>query len=120
MGGRGFELRALCITSCSPVYYLLQRAVSRLQKLNPNVAVSADTENIDDKPDNFFNLMSSVQAVVLKIHWWAWLAVTATPPHCSLPQLRLNKLCRQHRIKLFCDVWGYYGYCFTDLQEHCK
>ena len=54
MGGRDFELRALRITSCSPVYYLLQRAVPRLQKLNPNVAVSAGTENIDDKPDNFF------------------------------------------------------------------
>ena len=37
----------------------------------------------------------------------------------SHSQLRLNELCRSNGVKFFCgDVWGYYGYFFTDLNQH--
>ena len=33
--------------------------------------------------------------------------------------MRVNQICRDNHIKYFCgDVWGYYGYFFTDLGEH--
>jgi len=36
-----------------------------------------------------------------------------------LLQIRLDELCRGSGTKFFCgDVWGYYGYFFTDLGEH--
>ena len=32
-----------------------QQAVSRLQVLNPNVTVTADTDRVEDKPDDYFS-----------------------------------------------------------------
>ena len=34
-------------------------------------------------------------------------------------EVKLDEICRANHIKFFCgDVWGYYGYFFTDLGEH--
>ena len=74
-----------------------------LQALNPNVSVFADTEPVEDKNDAFFTQFSAV-------------CITC----CSLPTLlHINTLCRANGIKFFCgDVWGFYGYFFSDLGEH--
>lgn len=80
-----------------------EQAVEQLQALNPNVVISADTDCIDDKDDAFFTQFSAV-------------CVTSS----SLPTLlHINAVCRAHGIKFFCgDVWGFYGYFFSDLGEH--
>lgn len=80
-----------------------EQAVEQLQALNPNVTVLADTDRISDKEDTFFTQFSAV-------------CVTSS----SLATLlHINGVCRAHGIKFFCgDVWGFYGYFFTDLGEH--
>lgn len=33
--------------------------------------------------------------------------------------MRIDSVCRENQVKFLCgDVWGYYGYFFTDLGEH--
>lgn len=80
-----------------------EQAVEQLQALNPNVKILADTDCIDNKDDAFFTQFSAV-------------CVTS----CSLATLlHVNAVCRVHGIKFFCgDVWGFYGYFFSDLGEH--
>lgn len=75
-------------------------SLERAQNLNPMVEVHADPSHIQDKPDHFF---LQFDAVVLT--------------RCSRDlMLRLDQLCSQHNIKVFCgDVYGYYGYMFTNL-----
>lgn len=75
----------------------------RTQQLNPMVEVRADTDDISDKPDDFFTDFDVVCALC-----------------CKPTQLyRLNKVCEDKKIKFFCgDVFGYYGYMFTDLGLH--
>lgn len=75
----------------------------QLQALNPNVTVLADKETVGEKDDAFFMQFSAV-------------CVTC----CSLSSLlHINEVCRAHGIKFFCgDVWGFYGYFFSDLGEH--
>ena len=67
------------------------------------VEVRADTDDISDKPDDFFTNFDVVCALC-----------------CKPTQLyRLNKVCEDKKIKFFCgDVFGYYGYMFTDLGLH--
>lgn len=84
----------------------LQRAESskdRTQLLNPMVEVTADTDNVADKPDNFFTNFDVICALC-----------------CSPSQLnRINEICADNNIKFFCgDVFGYYGYMFSDLGLH--
>ena len=77
--------------------------MGQLQALNPNVKVVADTQSIEDKNDIFFTQFSAV-------------CVTC----CSIPLLiHINTICHTHNIKFFCgDVWGFYGYFFSDLGDH--
>ncbi|XP_075230809.1 SUMO1 activating enzyme subunit 1 [Lycorma delicatula] len=82
------------------------RAISsleRAQALNPLVDVKAESENVANKPDNFFT---------------QWDVIVAT--NCPLKQLlRLNGICRSAGVKFFCgDVFGFFGYFFVDLQIH--
>ena len=77
--------------------------MGQLQALNPNVTVAVDTEAVGKKDDEFFTQFSAV-------------CVTGCSLSCLL---HLNKLCRDHGIKFFCgDVWGFYGYFFSDLGNH--
>ena len=80
-----------------------KQAVVQLQALNPNVDVLADTDPVGEKDDTFFTQFSAV-------------CVSCS----SLPfLLHINNVCRTHGIKFFCgDVWGFYGYFFSDLGEH--
>ena len=67
------------------------------------VEVTADTDNVDDKPDDFFTKFDVVCATCCK-------ASTLT---------RINNVCATSGVKFFAgDVFGYYGYMFTDLGEH--
>lgn len=80
-----------------------EASLQRAQNLNSMVNIEADTSNIDDKPDTFFNNFDVVCAT-----------------QCTITQLkRINEICRKHNVKFFCgDVWGAYGYTFADLIEH--
>ncbi|KAM7398887.1 hypothetical protein PAMP_018192 [Pampus punctatissimus] len=79
-------------------------SLERAQKLNPMVQVHADTDRVEEKPDDFFLQFDAV-------------CLTG----CSKDlMVRVDLLCSQHNIKVFCgDVYGYYGYMFSNLgQEH--
>ncbi|KAG7215387.1 hypothetical protein INR49_022555 [Caranx melampygus] len=81
-----------------------QASLERAQNLNPMVEVHADTDRIEDKPDDFFLQFDAV-------------CLTG----CSRDlMVRVDQLCSQRNIKVFCgDVYGYYGYMFCNLgQEH--
>ncbi|KAL6265317.1 SUMO-activating enzyme subunit 1 [Pogonomyrmex barbatus] len=80
-----------------------EASLPRAQNLNPMVNVSADSGNIDDKPDEYFGQFDIVCAM-----------------HCTITQLkRINRACRNQKVKFFAgDVWGTIGYVFIDLQEH--
>lgn len=67
------------------------------------VNISADTDNLDDKSDDYFKKFSVVIAT-----------------QCTLTQIkRLNKICRKYNIKfLVGDVFGTFGYGFNDLVTH--
>lgn len=78
-------------------------SLERAQALNPLVKVTADTDHVDDKDDDFFT---------------KWSVVIAT--ECSQEQLiRISNVCHKASVKFFCsDVFGFYGFTFADLQEH--
>uniref|UniRef100_H3D7D5 SUMO1 activating enzyme subunit 1 n=1 Tax=Tetraodon nigroviridis TaxID=99883 RepID=H3D7D5_TETNG len=81
-----------------------QASLERAQNLNPMVKVHADSDRIEEKPDDFF---LGFEAVCLT--------------GCSKDlMVRIDQLCSQHNIKVFCGhVYGYYGYMFCNLgQEH--
>ncbi|KAF7390874.1 hypothetical protein HZH66_009354 [Vespula vulgaris] len=80
-----------------------EASLQRTKNLNPMVNVEADSANIDDKPDEYFNNFNVICAT-----------------QCTMTQLKkLNKICRQYKIKFFAgDVWGTFGYTFADLGEH--
>ncbi|XP_006822130.2 SUMO-activating enzyme subunit 1-like [Saccoglossus kowalevskii] len=80
-----------------------EASVQRSAELNPNVKIIADTDNVENKPDEFFTTFDLV-------------CVTC----CNLQtMLRINDICRQNKIKfLATDVFGYYGYMFSDLVDH--
>ena len=91
------------------VHHLLfgfQRAESslhRTQQLNPMVEVTADTDNVDDKSDDFFANFRVICATC-----------------CTKTQLlRINKISHDNDIMFFAgDVFGFYGFMFADLNEH--
>lgn len=78
-------------------------SLERAQALNPLVKVTADTDGVDDKDDDFFT---------------KWSVVIAT--ECTKEQLlHINSICHKANVKFFCaDVFGFFGYTFADLQEH--
>lgn len=77
--------------------------MSRAQQLNPMVQITADSEDIADKPDTFFEQFDVICAT-----------------ECPVEQLiRINQICREKSVKFFCgDVFGMFGYTFADLQIH--
>ena len=67
------------------------------------VEVKADTSNVDDKDDAFFKEFDVICATC-----------------CTPDQLRrINNITHGNNIMFFAgDVNGFYGYLFTDLNEH--
>lgn len=75
----------------------------KTQQLNPMVEVKADPGDVSDKPDDFFTNFDVVCALCCK----------------PTELFRINQICADNKIKFFCgDVYGYYGYMFTDLGLH--
>ncbi|CAH1261333.1 SAE1 [Branchiostoma lanceolatum] len=80
-----------------------EASLDRTQNLNPNVKVTADTEDVKDKPDEFFTKFSVV-------------CLTC----CSQQTLRrVGHVCHDNGVKFYAgNVHGYCGYMFADLGEH--
>jgi len=80
-----------------------EASIERARALNPMVDISADTEPLTDKNADFF---APYDVVVL-----------SGARNSEL--LRVDNICRERGIKFFAgDMWGTFGYCFADLQEH--
>ncbi|KAH3844301.1 SUMO-activating enzyme subunit 1-like [Dreissena polymorpha] len=80
-----------------------EAARSRTQLLNPMVEVSADTEHVEEKPEVYFTNFDVVCVLCCK----------------PSEQMRINQICADNNIKFFSgDVFGYYGYMFSDLGFH--
>ncbi|XP_017471105.1 PREDICTED: SUMO-activating enzyme subunit 1 [Rhagoletis zephyria] len=80
-----------------------EASIERARALNPMVEISADTGSLASKNIEYFAEFDVV------------VAIGAT----NKELLRVDNICREKAIKFFCgDVWGMFGYCFGDLQEH--
>uniref|UniRef100_A0A8B9UD68 SUMO-activating enzyme subunit 1 n=1 Tax=Anas zonorhyncha TaxID=75864 RepID=A0A8B9UD68_9AVES len=80
-----------------------EASLERAQNLNPMVAVKADPENVESKPEEFFTHFDAV-------------CLTC----CSRDvMVRVDQICHKHGVKFFTgDVFGYHGYMFANLGEH--
>uniref|UniRef100_V9L2V0 SUMO-activating enzyme subunit 1 n=1 Tax=Callorhinchus milii TaxID=7868 RepID=V9L2V0_CALMI len=80
-----------------------EASLERAQNLNPMVEVKVNTDNIRDKPEEFFTQFDAVCLIC-----------------CARDvMVRIDHLCHTHNIKFFAgDVFGYIGYMFADLGEH--
>ncbi|XP_052902131.1 SUMO-activating enzyme subunit 1 [Anopheles moucheti] len=80
-----------------------EASLTRAQILNPMVELNADAEALDSKEDAYFKGFDVV-----------CLIGASTAQH-----VRVDTICREADVKFFAtDVWGMYGFCFTDLQKH--
>ena len=67
------------------------------------VDVSADTDNIADKSEDFFKNFDVI-------------CVTCC---ATQAMVKINEICHENNIMFFAgDIFGYYGYMFADLNEH--
>uniref|UniRef100_A0A6J0T687 SUMO-activating enzyme subunit 1 n=1 Tax=Pogona vitticeps TaxID=103695 RepID=A0A6J0T687_9SAUR len=80
-----------------------EASLERARDLNPMVDVKADSENIAQKPEEFFTCFDVV-------------CLTC----CSQESLlKVEQICQKNNIKFFTgDVFGYHGYMFANLGEH--
>ncbi|XP_072163927.1 SUMO-activating enzyme subunit 1-like [Diadema setosum] len=75
----------------------------RAQNLNPNVDVQVEVGDITEKPEEFFKQFDIV-------------CLTCCSP---TTMMRINDMCHRNDIKFFAgDVYGFYGFSFTDLNHH--
>lgn len=83
-----------------------QRAKSsldRTQQLNPMVNVNADDSDPQQKTDDYYKNFDVICATCCS----------------SLLLTRIDKISAENNIKFFAgDVFGYYGYMFSDLGNH--
>lgn len=80
-----------------------EASIERAKALNPMVEISADTQPLSEKGAEFFDGFDVV--------------VVIGAPNNEL--VRINNICRDKSIKFFAgDVWGMFGFCFADLQQH--
>jgi len=80
-----------------------EESVERAKSLNPMVEISTDIEALEHKDESFFKTFDVV--IILGAS--------------NKEILRINQICRKNNVKFFTgDVWGMFGYGFTDLQEH--
>lgn len=83
---------------------IAEASKERAQALNPMVKVVVDTDNMSDKPDDFF-----IQFDVVVIS------------RCSDKELliKINDICRRNNCLFYTGgVHGLYGYMFADLNQH--
>ncbi|XP_075147042.1 SUMO1 activating enzyme subunit 1 [Haematobia irritans] len=80
-----------------------EASIERSKALNPMVEISADTQPISEKTEEFFKEFDVV--VVIEAS--------------NIEIIRVNEICRKNDIKFFSgDVWGMFGYNFADLKDH--
>ncbi|KAM4641558.1 SUMO-activating enzyme subunit 1 [Discoglossus pictus] len=80
-----------------------EASLERAQNLNPMVEVKVDTENIDQKPEDFYTQFDAV-------------CLTCCPRDLLV---KVDQICHKHGIKFFTgDVFGYHGYMFANLGDH--
>lgn len=80
-----------------------EASIDRAKALNPMVEISADTETLNKKGSDFFKQFDVV--VVIGAN--------------NDELVRIDNICRENEIKFFAgDVWGTFGFCFADLQNH--
>ncbi|XP_013400398.1 SUMO-activating enzyme subunit 1 isoform X1 [Lingula anatina] len=80
-----------------------EASVERTALLNPMVEVTADSSDIAEKDETFFQNFDVVCATNL----------------IKDQLLRINSICHENKIKFFAgDVFGYHGFMFADLNEH--
>lgn len=78
-------------------------AVVRAQKLNPMVKITVDTQALSSKEEQFFKAFDVV------------VVTDATEEE----MIRVSDICHALGKQFFAgDVYGIYGFCFTDLGEH--
>ncbi|XP_053577797.1 SUMO-activating enzyme subunit 1 [Bombina bombina] len=80
-----------------------EASLERAQNLNPMVDVKVDTENIEEKPEDYFTQFDAV-------------CLTCCPRDVLV---KVDQICHKQGIKFFTgDIFGYHGYMFADLGEH--
>lgn len=80
-----------------------EASYKRAQTLNPMVEVKADNGNFAEMSEDYFKQFDVV--------------CISEGKSCDL--VRINSICRANNTKFFAfDVWGMFGYCFADLQQH--
>lgn len=80
-----------------------EASIERAKALNPMVEISADTQPISEKDEQYFREFDVV--------------VITGATNSEL--LRIDEICRRNDIKFFAgDVWGTFGYTFADLKDH--
>lgn len=80
-----------------------EASIERAKALNPMVEISADKEPLNKKKEAFFK---SFDVVVI---------IGADNEEL----VRIDNICREKGIKFFAgDVWGTFGFCYADLQQH--
>jgi len=78
-------------------------SLPKIQQLNPMVEIIADTDKVEEKPDEFF----------LKFD------VICLTTCLSSVAIRIDHLCHKNNIKFFHgEVNGYFGHMFADLGNH--
>jgi len=78
-------------------------SLGRAQELNPMVDIIADSESIDTKSESFFDNFDVV-------------CLTGCNPDL---EIKLNGICHRLGIKFLSgNVFGFYGYMFSDLGKH--
>jgi ubiquitin-like 1-activating enzyme E1 A len=71
--------------------------------LNPSVEVSADTGDVADKDETYFNQFDVVVLIGAPLK----------------QMVRVNEICRALDKKFFCgDTFGFHGFTFSDLIHH--
>ena len=83
--------------------FRVEASLARAQALNPMVQLVADTGLLQDKDEAFFKGFDVVVITEASIE----------------QQVRIDNICRANKVKFFsADLWGMFGFSFSDLQEH--
>jgi ubiquitin-like 1-activating enzyme E1 A len=82
---------------------IAEEVLPRAQSLNPLVKIATDTEPVSAKSADYFKEFTIVVATKIKFE------------HI----LKIDNVCREHSVKfIYGDVFGFFGFSVSDLQEH--
>ncbi|KAJ3644564.1 hypothetical protein Zmor_022288 [Zophobas morio] len=82
---------------------IAEEVLPRAQALNPLVKLTGDTEPVAAKTSDYFKKFTMVVATRIKFD-----AI-----------IKIDNYCREHNVKfLYGDIFGFFGFAVSDLQEH--